>query len=283
MGFNLLCLESGLFKKMKNLTVSEIRFRDKQYVKGKGEEDLNLKYNLWGRFVLREVAYYLVWPLLKLGISANLITSLNFLVGCVGCLLIAFGNHIGMIAGALLVNFWALVDYADGQVARWNNSSSNYGRFLDNLTDTGIAALLFVCLGVGVFSRPDPYLSSVVQGIFSAELNRSLYLFLGGWASICYLYSLLISYNFERLISPQLISFVSRLKIKGLPVNFVQILAFNLHNVTGIIMPVLLLGSIFKFLSIILGLWALISTGAAVFMGIQMITKARADHSSRRR
>lgn len=274
----LLSPESWLFKKMKSLTVSEIRSRDKHYIEGK--EDINLKYNLWGRFVLREGSYYPTWLFLKLGISANLVTSLGFLIACVGCLLIAFGSHIGMIVGALLVNFWALVDYADGQVARWNNSASNYGRFLDNLADTGIAALLFISLGVGVFNHPDPHLTSVVQGIFSVELNRGLYFFLGGWASICYLYSLLISYNFERLISPQLISFVSRLKIKGLPIGFVQILGFNLYNVTGIIMPVLLLGAIFRFLSIILGLWAIISTGAVVFIGIQMITKARAGNSS---
>jgi len=272
-------LESELFKKMKNLTVSEIRSRDKEYVKGKGEVDINLKYNFWGRFVLREVSYYPTWLFLKVGISANLITSLGFLIGCAGCLLIAFGNYIGIIVGALLVNLWALLDYADGQVARWSNSSSNYGRFLDNLADTGMAALIFMCLGVGVFNHPDPLLSQIARGVFSVELNRGLYLFLGAWASVCYLYSLLISYNFERLISPQLIGFVSRLKIKGLPADFVQILGFNLHNVTGIIMPVLLLGAIFKFLSIILGLWALISTGATVFISIQMITKARASNS----
>lgn len=279
MRFVLLCLESWSFKKMKNLTVSEIRSRHKEYVKGKGEVDINLKYNLWGRFVLREVSYYPTWLFLKVGISANLITSVGFLIGFIGGLLVAFSNYIGVIVGALLVNLWALLDYADGQVARWNNSSSNYGRFLDNLADTGMAVLIFMCLGAGVFNHPDPYLSSIVQGVSSTELNRGLYLFLGGWASICYLYSMLISYNFERLISPQLIGFVSRLKIKGLPVDFVQILGFNLHNVTGIIMPVLLLGAIFKFLSIVLGLWALISTGATVFIGIQMIRKARTSNS----
>ena len=280
MGFNLLCLESQLFKKMKNLTVSEIRFRDKPYVTGKAEEDLNLQYNLWGRFVLREVAYYLVWPFLKLGISANLITSLGFLIGCVGCLLIAFGNHIGMIAGALLVNFWALEDYADGQVARWNNSSSNYGRFLDNLADTGMAALLFVSLGVGVLNQPDPYLGFIIRAIFSIEPDRGLYLFLGAWASICYLYSLIIAYSFERLISPKLVDFVSQITIKGTTRSLVQILGFNLQNVTGIVMPVLLLAAIFEFSSIVLGLWAVIGTVAAVFMGIQMLAKARADGSS---
>jgi len=262
------------------MTVSEIRSRDKEYRKGKGKEDINLKYNLWGRFVLREVSYYPAWLFLKTGISANLITGFGFLIGCIGCLLMALGNYTGMIIGALIVNFWALLDYTDGQVARWSESGSNYGRFLDNLADTGMAALIFICLGLGVYNNPDPHLSSLVRGIVATEFNRGLYLFLGGWASICYLYSIIISYNFERLISPQLIDFISRLRIKGIPIGLVQMLGINLHNVTGIIMPVLLLGATLKFLSIILVLWALIGTGGAIFIGIQMIRKAKEGKSS---
>ncbi len=255
------------------MTIAEIRLRDKEHIES--AEELNLKYNIWARFVLREVSYYLVWLFLKLGFSANLITGVGFLIGCAGCFFIASGNYLLMIIGALLVNLWALLDYTDGQVARCNNSSSNYGRFLDMLADEGIAALLFVSLGVGVLNHPDPYLGFIIRAIFPVEPGRGLYLFLGGWASICYLYSLIIAYNFERLISPKLIDFVSQMTIKGVPRRLVQILGFNLQNITGLIMPVLLLAAIFEFSSIVLGLWAVIGTGACFFLGVQMIRRAK--------
>ena len=255
------------------MTISEIRHRYKEHIKS--VSDNNLKYNVWARFVLREASYCLVWLFLKLGFSANLITGVGFLIGCVGCLFIASGNYLVMIIGALLVNLWALLDYTDGQVARWNNSSSNYGRFLDNLADVGMVALLFVSLGVGVLNHPDPYLGFIIRAISPVEPDRGLYLFLGGWASICYLYSLIIAYNFERLISPKLIDFVSQMTVKGVPRSLVQILGINLQNVTGIIMPVLLLAVIFEFSSIVLGLWTVIGTVACIFLGVQMIRRAK--------
>ena len=255
------------------MTISEIRRRDQEHIKSSA--DINLKYNVWGRFVLRKASYYWVWLFLKLGLSANLVTGVGFLIGCAGCALIAIGSYIWMIVGASLVNLWALLDYADGQVARWNNSSSNYGRFLDNLADTGMAALLFVSLGVGVLNQPDPYLGFIIRAIFSIEPDRGLYLFLGAWASICYLYSLIIAYSFERLISPKLVDFVSQITIKGTTRSLVQILGFNLQNVTGIVMPVLLLAAIFEFSSIVLGLWAVIGTVACIFLGAQMIRRAK--------
>ena len=255
------------------MTVSEIRRRDKDYIINGA--DINLKYNVWGRFVLREVSYYLVWLFLRLGFSANLITGVGFLIGGLGCFFIASGNYLAMIIGALLVNLWALLDYTDGQVARCNNSSNNYGRFIDNLADEGMAVLLFVSLGVGVLNHPDPYLGFIIRSITPLEPDGGLFLFLGGWAAICYLYSLIIAYNFERLISPKLIDFVSQMTVKGVPRSLVQLSGVNLQNITGIIMPVLLLAVIFEFSSLILGLWALIGTVVAIFLAFQMIRRAK--------
>ena len=91
------------------MTVSEIRRRDREYINT--GVDRNFQYNLWGRFVLREISYFSVWLFLKLGVSANLVTGVGFLIGFVGCLFIAFGNYSLMIVGAVMVNLWGLLDY----------------------------------------------------------------------------------------------------------------------------------------------------------------------------
>jgi len=222
------------------------------------ESDDNMRYNLWGRFVLKKLAYPVVWVLLKLGVSANTVTGFGFLVACSGCLLIATGSNAHMVVGVALVNVWALLDYADGQVARWNRTSGNYGRFFDNVCDISVAGLLFLCLGIGVNHSTGEY----------------IYLILGAWCSICYLLTMVISYSFERLISPQLVGFVSSMRVRWLPANLVQTVGFNLQNVTGLIMPAILIGVVFGFLPGVLVLWSVIGTGGVCFMAYSMLKRA---------
>lgn len=245
---------------MGKVTLREIVVKDRAHIRGNTGDD-NLRFNLWGKYILKSLSYPVVWLLLKCGISANTVTAIGACVAVVGCLGIITGNYWGMVSGAILVNIWALIDYADGQVARWNGTSSNYGRFLDNICDIGIAGLLFLCLGIGAYH----------------QTGENFWLVVGGWCSICYLFTMIISYNFERLITPQLTGFVSGLRVRWLPKNLVQIVGFNLQNITGLIMPALLLGTIFGYLNIVLVLWAMISTGGVCFMAYSMIRKAGAE------
>jgi len=242
---------------MRNSILAEIISSDRYHIKQNVGDD-NLRYNLWGRFVLKNLSYFVVWALLKMRMSANAVTYAGFAIGCLGCLLIALGGEAGLMAGVVLVNIWALLDYSDGQVARWNGTSGNYGRFIDNICDAGMGGLLFLFLGIGVYNSVEEY----------------IYLIVGAWTALCYLFTMIISYNFERLISPQLTDFVSGLKVKGLPVNLVQMVGFNFQNVTGIIMPVIILGAILGYLHIVLVMWAIIGTGSVAFMAYSMIRKA---------
>jgi phosphatidylglycerophosphate synthase len=191
---------------------------------------------------------------MRLKVEANAITGGGFLLGYAGCLMIAFGNYALAVFGAVLVNVWALLDYADGQVARLNNTKGNFGRFLDNLADTGVAALLFICLGISVGS--------------------TVSMFLGGWISVCYLYMLIVAYNYERLISPKLQDDVVALRARGLPRGVMQLAHYNLCNVTGVVMPLVLVSAVCGFLGVILWVWAVIITLAVVAFTTLMIRKA---------
>ena len=182
-------------------------------------------------------------------------------IGLTACLLLAFGSYTGMIAGALLINIWALLDYVDGNVARCSKSSSRYGDFLDNLNTTIMSALLFTSVGVGAFLHPDSTLSPVLHPLLGSGVERGVLLFLGGWASLFYFLPRIIAERFKE-------AFPSPEKVQPIGVGSfsrpLRMLWFSLNNSIGLVMPILLLAVIFRFLGIFLFIWALIP--AAVFV-----------------
>ena len=237
------------------------------------EEKRNLdKNNLWGYFVLRKISFYLTWVFIRLGVSANQVTGIAIIIGCIGCILLAFGGYSGMIAGALILNIWALLEFVDGNVARYNNSCTSYGAFVDDLNAYTVATLFFISVGVGAFHHPDLWLNSI-----AINVDNGVFLFLGGWASVFYIFPRFIGNIFVKAFSQEQSAFVDELK-RDISRSFVSKISFNIYNITGLIMPILLFAVIFKFLCIFVALFALINTAAFVVLITQLLRKARASN-----
>ena len=253
----------------KNVTVEDIRSKFP-------EEKKNFeKYNLWVRPVVRPSSYYLTWLFLRLGISANQITYLSLMIGTIGCMLLASGTYKVMIIGALLINFYDFLDSVDGNMARCTNTCSKYGAFLDGVVDSTMSVFLFTCAGIGAFNfnYSEQWLNSV--NILS-NVDRNVFLFLGCWTSLCYIYPRFIGYTFQKTFSEKKI--VEREDVLGGSSSFVNIITSNFYNITGLVMPILLLAVIFNFLGIFVLLFALINTSAFVVSIILLLRKARASN-----
>jgi len=149
------------------------------------EKRISDKDNLWGSLVLRRISYYPTWLFLRLGVSANEVTGISLIIGCVGCIFLASGNYDNTIIGVLLINMWALFDYVDGNVARYNDSCSKYGEFLDAFDGIVVSELLFLSAGIGVFRYPDSSLNSLIR-FFSlvVTVDKSAFLVLGALSSL---------------------------------------------------------------------------------------------------
>jgi len=260
-----------------NFTVAEIKSKYNEKIARDRREAIDLENrNLWGHYVLRTLSYHPSWLFLKLGISANGVTLIAFIIGLIGCVLLALGNYVGIIIGALLLNIWALLDYVDGHVARCSGSSSGYGRFVDSVNDHVICCLLFICASICAFLsfdiHPDPLSYFIAKG----NLDKSIFLVLGGWASVFYLLLHIISYNSERMLAGSVLPVIADLKIKGFSSNLLNKVGFTLNTATGIVTPVLLLAAIFKLLGIFVALWALMNTVAFAFLLLHILRKGRA-------
>ena len=111
---------------------------------------------------LRDVSPYLTWALLKTRISANGVTGFMILSGWLTAASLLIPGIGGALLAVVLGQVQMLFDCCDGEVARWRNSSSPAGHFLDAVghytTETFIAIALGLRAAAWPFTAPDDYL-----------------------------------------------------------------------------------------------------------------------------
>ena len=261
--------------KRKNVTINEIR--DK-YAR---EKDLRYEWRLWpyDRLLLGRVALYITWLFLRLGISANKATVVGIIFGFVGCALLACGNYIGIIMGALALHVWAIFDDVDGQVARYTNTCSKYGAILDDLiSGFVISALLFISVGIGAYFQTDPFLSWVTKLALGMNISGAIFLLLGGWASVFYILPRLIGQVFQKIFTTEQGNITIMPGREDTIGSFLSMIASNIYNTHSFILLILLFAAIFKLLGTFVFLFALINTSAFIVLIIQILRKARASN-----
>ncbi len=93
----------------------------------------------------RPVSFLPTAILLRLGVSANTVTAWG-----AACLLGAFTLLAGgeLLAGALLYLLAYLLDFIDGNIARYVGKPTYFGKMIDGLVDS-LTFLLFIALAIG--------------------------------------------------------------------------------------------------------------------------------------
>ena len=100
---------------------------------------------------LRDLSPYLTRWLLAAGFSANGVTWLMILAAAGSAVAVAWPTLAGAVLAALLVQLQMLLDCCDGEVARWRDTSSPRGVYLDRIghytAECGIAVALGIRIG----------------------------------------------------------------------------------------------------------------------------------------
>ena len=136
--------------------------------------DVEDPVNLW---LHRPLAYGFVAATFRTPITPNQITLLAMLVGLVAGALWLYGTPSAMVMGGILVWTSAILDGADGIMARAKNMFSDFGRALDGTADAVVAA----CTVLPGFAHlwwkeQNPlHLVLAVPAIFSAVLHLYFY------------------------------------------------------------------------------------------------------------
>lgn len=99
------------------------------------------------RQAMRKISIYFTWFLLHTQISANGVTCLFLIAGLSGSLLLAFGNKIVAIIGIFLLTVHVVLDFTDGEIARYRKTSSWFGDFLDRIFHDIVYVSMFLAIG----------------------------------------------------------------------------------------------------------------------------------------
>ena len=95
---------------------------------------------------LRDISPYLTRILLRLGLSANGVTWLMILTAALTAIVTSWPSIIAAVVVVLLAQLQMLLDCCDGEVARWRQTSSPAGVYLDRVghyvAECGIAVAL---------------------------------------------------------------------------------------------------------------------------------------------
>lgn len=114
----------------------------------------------------RAVFSYVVNPtarfLLRIGVSPNAVT----VAGTVGVLFgaLVFGARGYLVAGALIVTFFALTDALDGTMARMRGGNGKFGALLDSSMDRIADAAVFGAVIYYLYRQDNPY-NGLIAGV----------------------------------------------------------------------------------------------------------------------
>lgn len=97
---------------------------------------------------LRDVSPYLTRILLRAGFSANGVTWLMIISAAAAAVATGWPSLLGAILAVILVQLQMLLDCCDGEVARWRQTSSPVGVYLDRVGHYVAECGIAVALGV---------------------------------------------------------------------------------------------------------------------------------------
>ncbi len=104
---------------------------------------------------LRKISPYLTRVLLRTSISANGVTFLMILTGIGAAVALLIPGLPGVFLAAILGQLQMLWDCCDGEVARWRQTSSPKGVFLDRVGHYVTEGLIPIALGMRAAGFPD--------------------------------------------------------------------------------------------------------------------------------
>ncbi|SIO62822.1 hypothetical protein SAMN05444166_7160 [Singulisphaera sp. GP187] len=109
--------------------------------------------NWLARKIARPSAVYGTWLAVRLGLSANQVTSAALVAAVAAAAGIATGTQAGFVWGTLLafLSFW--LDRVDGQLARWHGTANLDGVYFDYLMHHTANLALGFALGHGLAFR----------------------------------------------------------------------------------------------------------------------------------
>lgn len=111
----------------------------------------------------------------RTGMHPNHVTATRIAVALTAITLFSIGSRDALIGGAVLFVCSAILDRADGELARQTGRFSRFGHWLDLIADCSTDALALLALGIGAHSGPLGEWSLVFGGVAAVSVGWLFY------------------------------------------------------------------------------------------------------------
>jgi phosphatidylglycerophosphate synthase len=129
--------------------------------------------------------YISILILIPLRFTPNMVTVLAIFIGLAGCVLLVFDNESAYVFGSCFMLMFLLLDYCDGDVARYLDRQTMTGHYLDYFGHVVMFGGLLVGMTCGIY-RHNPSLVVIfvgmlaIMGVYIRILSSTLI-----WEVIC--------------------------------------------------------------------------------------------------
>jgi phosphatidylglycerophosphate synthase len=114
---------------------------------GQGKERKEMPFLLY-RYLYRPLSFPVSAVAIRVGVTADAMTAMNLLVLIAALVALSWGSASALLLGAWLYLGYFILDFADGNVARYHGTSSFFGKLIDGMVDS-VSFLIFAAVGWG--------------------------------------------------------------------------------------------------------------------------------------
>jgi len=256
-------------RRIKKISVNELRSNYREHLKSKQD-----KNELMGFHIVRPLSFYPTALSMNIGLTANQTTWISLYVLLAGCLLLAVGSYLTAVTGAVLLNVWLILDFVDGNIARYEKSCSRYGEFIDAM-GAYIAHLSFFTAGIGFYISRDSLLLS--NFTLPVDQYAVAILITGSIASITAIWIRLIYQKFKNTFDDSDFEKENVLDVREKDSVFKMLLnlGHNLVNLSGLLLPVFLFAAAFRLLDAFLIFIAFANTSIVAITLVRVLRLAK--------
>lgn len=136
---------------METVKNNTVEFDYKKTLKGRNTHFVD-KFIKVEKYINRPLASLIVRAVLNTKITPNGLTYTNFLLGILAAFFFSRGEYVYFVLGGISIQLSAIVDCADGMLARAKDMCSDYGALLDIFLDRITDFCLVVGMTIGLFT-----------------------------------------------------------------------------------------------------------------------------------
>lgn len=129
-----------------------MKFISYQSYKSKVKEKRFFEYDSFHDKLFVPPARLLAYLSVNFGISANQVSLFSATIAVAGSILLASQNNFVILIGSFGLMIWYLLDYVDGMIARYHNTSSIEGQYVDWLAHSIACNSTMIGIAIGALN-----------------------------------------------------------------------------------------------------------------------------------